>query len=62
MCSQGIACGPGVGLYLAEWIVNGERALKVNMLANDIRRFVDMHNNRNFLQERVTESLGMSTC
>ena len=34
----------------------------MSVLAGDVRRFVDMHNNWNFLRERVTESLGRYDC
>ena len=56
MCSSGIEMGPGVGRFLAEWIVEGH--MSIDMAACDVRRFVAMHNNWNFLCERVTETLG----
>jgi len=55
MNCAGIAAAGGVGKYLAEWIVDGEPS--VNMWALDVRRFAELHNNRRFLKERVTESL-----
>ncbi len=56
MNSSGIAFGGGVGHYLSEWIINGEPS--IDMWSHDIRRFVDMHNNKKFLRARVTETLG----
>lgn len=58
MNSMGIAYAGGVGKYMAEWIVNGETSLGVDLWSMDIRRFVDMHNNRKFLKERVKEAVG----
>jgi hypothetical protein len=56
MCSTGSAAAGGVGKYLAEWITAGESS--VNLWAFDVQRFVNLHNNRKFLRERVAETFG----
>ena len=56
MNSTGIACAGGVGKFMADWIVEGEPTMDLWSL--DIRRFVDMHNNKKFLRARVSETLG----
>lgn len=48
-------CG-GVGQIIAEWIMYG--SLAKEMLAFDIRRFIDLHNNRRYLKERTREVVG----
>lgn len=48
-------CG-GVGQAIAEWIMYG--SLAKEMLAFDIRRFIDLHNNRRYLKERTREVVG----
>jgi len=55
MNSVGIASAGGVGKLMAEWIVDGEPSK--NCWSLDIRRFVDLHNNKKFLRDRVKESL-----
>jgi heterotetrameric sarcosine oxidase gamma subunit len=55
--SAGIACAGGAGKALAEWIVGG--AMPYDLSGVDIRRFGPWANNRAFLRERVTESLGL---
>ncbi len=55
--SAGIACGGGAGKALAEWIVGG--AMPYDLSGVDIRRFGAWANNRGYLRERVTESLGL---
>ena len=49
-----------MGKYLTEWIVNGEPS--VNLWMFDVRRFVDLHNNKKFLRDRVTETFGEFRC
>ena len=39
----------GLGKELADWITTGET--KAYLLPFDIRRFIDLHNNLNFLKE-----------
>ena len=56
MNSSGIAGAGGVGKMMSEWILDGEPSL--NLWGNDIRRFVDLHNNKKFLKDRVAETLG----
>jgi len=60
MNGTGVSAAGGVGKYLTEWIVNGEPS--VNLWMFDIRRFVDLHNNKKFLRDRVTETFGESPC
>jgi len=60
MNGTGAAAAGGVGKYLTEWIVNGESS--VNLWMFDVRRFVDLHNNKKFLRDRVTETFGQSQC
>src|SRR3989440_2621866 len=55
--SIGIASGGGAGRALAEWIVEGEPSL--DLWPVDIRRFAPFHNNDRFLEERVSEVLGL---
>ena len=55
--SAGIACAGGAGKYAAEWMAEG--GMTMDLLSVDIRRFESGHNRRGFLQERVTEVLGM---
>ncbi len=56
MNSSGIAAAGGVGKYMAEWIIEGQPS--IDLWSLDIRRFIDMHNNKKFLKDRVTEVLG----
>ena len=60
MGSEGITAGPAVGRFLSEWLVNKESS--VHLWAHDVSRFVDMHNNRKFLRERVSETVGGYAC
>ncbi len=55
--SAGIACAGGAGKALAEWILSG--AMPYDLTGVDIRRFGGWANNRAFLRDRVTESLGL---
>lgn len=55
--SAGIACAGGAGKALAEWILCG--AMPYDLTGVDIRRFGGWANNRAFLRDRVTESLGL---
>lgn len=55
--SVGIASAGGAGKYLAEWILDGRPSIDLG--AVDIRRFSPHANNRRFLEERVTEILGL---
>lgn len=54
--SAGIACSGGAGWALAEWIESGEQPF--DLWSVDIRRFSPAFNNRAFLRERVSETLG----
>ena len=56
MNSSGVTAAGGVGKYLAEWISDGQPSR--DLWACDIKRFVDLHNSKKFLTERVTETLG----
>jgi len=55
--SAGIACAGGAGKALAAWIADG--AMPYDLTAVDIRRFGPWANNRAYLRDRVTESLGL---
>ncbi|MFM8358077.1 MAG: FAD-dependent oxidoreductase, partial [Verrucomicrobiota bacterium] len=55
--SAGIACAGGAGRALAAWIADG--AMPYDLSSVDIRRFGPWANNRAFLRDRVTESLGL---
>lgn len=46
----------GIGRAVAEWIIAGEPTHE--LLPFDVRRFVDLHNNRQYLQERTKEIVG----
>jgi len=56
MNSSGIAAAGGMGKYLAELITTGEPSMDFWNI--DIRRFVNLHNNKKFLRDRVKETLG----
>ena len=52
--------GGGIGRAVADWLVHGggtASALEV-MAAFDVRRFIDLHNNRRYLEERTKEVVG----
>ncbi|KAL5021981.1 hypothetical protein ScPMuIL_001136 [Solemya velum] len=56
MHSSGVQGAGGIGRYLADWIIEGEKAV-TDMWSHDIRRFVVHHNNRKFLKSRVKETI-----
>ena len=56
MNSSGITVAGGVGRYISEWITRGEPSKDISIY--DIRRFVDLHNNKKFLRNRVKEIVG----
>ena len=55
--SIGIQSSGGAGMVLAEWIVNGHPPM--DLWDVDIRRWIPFQNNRHYLRERVSESLGL---
>jgi 4-methylaminobutanoate oxidase (formaldehyde-forming) len=55
--SQGILAGAGIGLAVAEWIVEG--APTMDLSAIDIARFHPFQGNETYLRTRVRESLGL---
>ena len=55
--SAGIACAGGAGKYAVEWIENGSMTMDLNSV--DIRRFMPFQNGPKYLQERVSEVLGL---
>ena len=57
MNSSGVQAAGGIGRYISEWITRGEPSKELWMY--DIRRFVDLHNNKKFLRDRVKETVGM---
>lgn len=48
-------CG-GIGKAVAEWIVSGTPTIEI--LPFNIQRFLHLHNNRQYLQERIKEVVG----
>jgi len=46
----------GIGKAMAEWIIDGKPTQE--HLAFDVQRFLDLHNNRMYLQERTKEVVG----
>ena len=55
--SIGIQSSGGVGKVLAEWLIHGHPPL--DLWDVDIRRNFPFQNNKNYLRERVSESLGL---
>ena len=55
--SAGIACSPGAAKYAVEWIENG--GMTLDLCSVDIKRFMPFQNGRKYLQERVSEVLGL---
>ena len=55
--SAGIACSAGAAQYAVEWIDNGVMTLDLGSV--DIRRFMPFQNGRKYLQQRVSEVLGV---
>ncbi|MCY1127512.1 FAD-dependent oxidoreductase [Frigidibacter sp. RF13] len=52
----GIASGGGAGWVLADWVMNGEAPLDLWVV--DIRRFSDMHRDRQWVSDRTCEAYG----
>ncbi|MCT8329427.1 GcvT family protein [Albidovulum sediminis] len=52
----GIASGGGAGWVLADWVVNGEAPLDLWVV--DIRRFSEMHRDRQWVSDRTCEAYG----
>lgn len=46
----------GIGRAVAEWIIAGEPTQDV--LSFHVQRFLDLHNNRQYLQQRTKEIVG----
>ena len=57
MKSLGISSAGGVAQHLSQWIVTGRQPDPLNAL--DVQRFVPLHNNRQFLLERMKEVPGV---
>jgi|TARA_B110000914_G_scaffold133674_1_gene116848 glycine cleavage system aminomethyltransferase T/glycine/D-amino acid oxidase-like deaminating enzyme len=55
--SAGIACSPGAAKFAVEWLENGGMTLDLSSV--DIQRFMPFQNGRKYLQERVSEVLGL---
>jgi len=55
--SQGILAGAGIGLAMAEWIVEGHPTMDLSAI--DIARFHPFQGNERYLQHRIRESLGL---
>ena len=54
--SIGIASAGGAGRVTAEWMINGH--MTEDLFSLDIKRFQKFHSKKNFIMERVTETLG----
>ena len=54
--SIGIGSGGGVGKATAEWMMNGH--INEDLFIYDIKRFQKFHSEKNFITERITETLG----
>jgi glycine cleavage system aminomethyltransferase T/glycine/D-amino acid oxidase-like deaminating enzyme len=54
--SIGIASSGGAGRVTAEWMINGY--MSEDLFSLDIKRFQKFHSSKNFIMERVTETLG----
>ena len=52
----GIASGGGAGWVLAQWVVDGEAPLDLWVV--DIRRFSDLHRDREWVCDRTLEAYG----
>jgi sarcosine dehydrogenase len=52
----GIASGGGAGWVLAQWVASGEAPMDLWVV--DIRRFSDLHKDRNWVSERTLEAYG----
>jgi sarcosine dehydrogenase len=52
----GIASGGGAGWVLAQWVVDGEAPLDLWVV--DIRRFSNLHRDRNWVSDRTLEAYG----
>lgn len=52
----GIAAGGGAGWVLAEWVIDDEPPMDLWVV--DIRRFADMHRDREWVKERTLEAYG----
>ncbi len=52
----GIASGGGAGWALAQWVADGEAPL--DLWSVDIRRFSDLHHDRQWVRERTLEAYG----
>lgn len=52
----GIAAGGGAGWVLAQWVIDGEAPLDLWVV--DIRRFSDMHRDRQWVSDRTLEAYG----
>jgi glycine cleavage system aminomethyltransferase T/glycine/D-amino acid oxidase-like deaminating enzyme len=54
--SIGIASAGGAGRVTAEWMIN--EYMNEDLFSLDIKRFQKFHSSKNFIMERVTETLG----
>lgn len=57
MKSIGVEAAGGVGKVTASWMVKGEP--HEDLWDVDVKRFIGLHNNKQFLKERATEVPGM---
>lgn len=57
MNSSGIASAAGAGKAVSQWIMNGSPTM--DLWPVDIRRFSPLQNNKRFLRDRCSETLGL---
>lgn len=46
----------GIGKEVAEWLINGESTQELSPF--NVQRFMDLHTNRQYLQQRIREVIG----
>lgn len=56
MCGNSLQGAGGIGKAVADWIVEGVPTQE--LLPFEVQRFIRLHNNRKYLQQRVQEVVG----
>ncbi|KAK0084432.1 hypothetical protein PV325_007026 [Microctonus aethiopoides] len=56
MNGNSLQAAGGIGKQVAEWLINGESTQE--LLPFNVQRFLDLHNNRQYLQQRIKEVVG----
>ena len=57
MKSIGVEAAGGVGKVTADWMIDGEP--NQDLWDIDVKRFIGLHNNKQFLKERAREIPGL---